>query len=98
MQSLLRKRINIPYHCTPTSVMQEAHQDTYIKHSQIGKVWHQPIFVFNYVMLGLRILKQADNTFSRLGYGSGELNNIMTDEQLTTLYPNRFRKDNVIES
>jgi len=28
MQSLLRKRINIPYHCTPTSVMQEAQQDT----------------------------------------------------------------------
>jgi hypothetical protein len=98
MQSLLRKRINIPYHCTPTSVMQEAQQDTCIKHSQIGKVWYQPNFVFNYVMLGLRILQQADNTFSRLGYGSGELNNIMTDEQLTTLYPNRIRKDNVLAS
>ena len=98
MQSLLRKRINIPYHCTPTSVMQEAQQDTCIKHSQISKVWYQPNFVFNYVMLGLRILQQADNTFSRLGYGSGELNNIMTDEQLTTLYPNRFRKDNVLAS
>lgn len=98
MQSLLRKRINIPYHCTPTSVMQEAQQETCVKHSQNGKVWYQPSFVFNYVMLGLRILKQADNTFSRLGYGSGELNNIMTDEQLTTLYPNRFRKDNVLTS
>ena len=98
MQSLLRKRINIPYHCTPTSVMQEAQQDTCIKHSQISKVWYQPNFVFNYVMLGLRILQQADNTFSRLGYGRGELNNIMTDEQLTTLYPNRFRKDNVLAS
>jgi hypothetical protein len=98
MQSLLRKRINIPYHCTPTSVMQEAQQDTCIKHSQISKVWYQPNFVFNYVMLGLRILQQADNTFSRLGYSSGELNNIMTDEQLTTLYPNRFRRDNVLVS
>ena len=98
MQSLLRKRINIPYHCTPTSLMQEAQQDTCIKHSQISKVWYQPNFVFNYVMVGLRILQQADNTFSRLGYGSGELNNIMTDEQLTTLYPNRFRKDNVLAS
>jgi len=98
MQSLLRKRINIPYHCTPTSVMQEAQQDTCIKHSQISKVWYQPNFVFNYVMLGLRILQQADNTFSRLGYSSGELNNIMTDEQLTTLYPNRFRWDNVLAS
>ena len=98
MQSLLRKRINIPYHCTTTSVMQEAQQDTCIKHSQISKVWYQPNFVFNYVMVGLRILHQADNTFSRLGYGSVELNNIMTDEQLTTLYPNRFRKDNVLAS
>jgi hypothetical protein len=98
MQSLLRKRINIPYHCTPTSVMQEAQQDTCIKHSQISKVWYQPNFVFNYVMLGLRILQQADNTFSRLGYSSGKPNNIMTDEQLTTLYPNRFRRDNVLTS
>ena len=98
MQSLLRKRINIPYHCTPTSVMQEAQKDTCIKQSQISKVWYQPNFVFNYVMLGLRILQQADNTLSRLRYSSGELNNIMTDEQLTTLYPNRFRKDNVLAS
>lgn len=98
MQSLLRKRINIPYHCTPTSVMQEAQQDTCIKHSQISKVWYQPNFVFNYIMLGLRILQQAENTFSRLGYSSGELNKIMTDEQLTTLYPHRFRKDNVLAS
>jgi hypothetical protein len=98
MQSLLRKRINIPYHCTPTSVMQEAQKDTCIKQSQISKVWYQPNFVFNYVMLGLRILQQADNTLSRLGYSSGELNNIMTDEQLTTLYPNRFRKENVLAS
>ena len=98
MQSLLRKRINIPYHCTPTSLMQEAQQDTCIKHSQISKVWYQPNFVFNYVILGLRILQRAENTFSKLGYGSGELNNIMTDEQLTTLYPNRFRRDNVLAS
>jgi hypothetical protein len=98
MQSLLRKRINIPYHCTPTSVMQEAQQDTCIKHSQISKVWYQSNFVFNYVMLGLRILQQADNTFSRLEYSSGKPNNIMTDEQLTTLYPNRFRRDNVLAS
>jgi hypothetical protein len=98
MQSLLRKRINIPYHCTPTSVMQEAQKDTCIKQSQISKVWYKPSFVFNYMNLGLRILQQADNTFSRLGYGSGKLNNIMTDEQLTTLYPNRFRKDNVLAS
>ena len=98
MQSLLRKRINIPYHCTPTSVMQEAQKDTCIKQSQISKVWFKPSFVFNYVNLGLQILQQADNTFSRLGYGSGKINNIMTDEQLTTLYPNRFRKDNVLAS
>jgi hypothetical protein len=98
MQSLLRKRINIPYHCTPSSMMQEAQQDTCIKQSLISKTWYQPNFVFNYVMLGLQILQQADNTFSRLGYGSGELNNIMTDEQLTTLYPNRFRRDNVLAS
>jgi hypothetical protein len=98
MQSLLRKRINIPYHCTSTSVMQEAQKDTCIKQSQISKVWYKPSFVFNYVNLGLQILQQADNTFSRLGYGSGKINNIMTDEQLTTLYPNRFRKDNVLAS
>jgi hypothetical protein len=98
MQSLLRKRINIPYHCTPTSVMQEAQKDTCIKQSQISKVWYKPSFVFNYVNLALRILQQADNTFSRLEYSSGKLNNVMTDEQLTTLYPNRFRKDNVLAS
>jgi hypothetical protein len=96
MQTLLRKKINIPYHCTPTSVMQEAQQDTCIKQPLMGKVWFQPNFVFNYVMLGLRILQQADNTFSRLGYGSGKVNRIMSDEQLTTLYPNRFRRDNVL--
>lgn len=98
MQSLLLKRINIPYHCTPTSEMQEAQKDTCIKHSQISKVWYKPSFVFNYVNLGLQILQQADNTFSILGFGSDKLNNIMTDEQLTTLYPNRFPKDNVLTS
>ena len=98
MQSLLRKRINIPYHCTPTSEMQEAQKDTCIKHSQISKVWYKPSFVFNYVNLGLQILQQADNTFSWLGYDSDKLNSIITDEQLTTLYPNRFRKDNVLAS
>jgi len=98
MQSLLRKRINIPYHCTPTSEMQEAQKDTCIKHSQISKVWYKPSFVFNYVNLGLQILQQADNTLSRLGNDSDKLNDIITDEQLTTLYPNRFRKDNVLAS
>jgi hypothetical protein len=90
------ERINIPYHCTPTSEMQEAQKDTCIKHSQISKVWYKPSFVFNYVNLGLQILQQADNTLSRLGYGSDKLNNFITDEQLTTLYPNRFPKDNVL--
>jgi hypothetical protein len=98
MQSLLRKRINIPYHCTPTSERQEAQKDTCIKHSQISKVWYKPSFAFSYVNLGLQILQQADDTFSRLGYGSSKFNNIMTDEQLTTLYPNKFRKDNVLAS
>jgi len=67
MQSLLRKRINIPYHCSPTSEMQEAQKDTCIKHSQISKVWYKPSFVFNYVNLGLQILQQADNTLFETG-------------------------------
>jgi hypothetical protein len=96
MQTLLRKTINIPDHCTPTPVKQEAQQDTCIKQPRMGKVWFNPSFVVNYVMLGLKILQQADNTFSRLGYSSGKLNRIMSDEQLTTLYPNRFHRDNVL--
>jgi hypothetical protein len=96
MQILLRKTINIPEHCTPTSVIQEAQPDTCIKQPLMGKVWFQPNFVFNYVMLGLRILQQADNTFSKLEYSSGEVNRIMSDEQLATLYPNRFRRENVL--
>jgi hypothetical protein len=99
MQSLLHKKINIPYHCTPTSVMQEAQKDTCIKQSQISKVGYKPSFVFLFfVNLGLQVLQQADSTFSRLGYGRDKLNNIITDEQLTTLYPNRFRRENVLAS
>ena len=96
VQTLLSTSINIPDHCTPASVPQQAQHDTCIKQPRMGKVWFQPNFVFNYVVLGFRILRQADNTLSKLGHGGGKVNNMMSDEQLSALYPNRFRRDHVL--
>ncbi|MFY8149797.1 MAG: hypothetical protein ACOVNL_11370 [Prochlorococcaceae cyanobacterium] len=98
MHSLLRKKINSPYPCTPTSTLQDAQQDTCISQPRVSNIWFRPGFIFEYVNLGLHILRRAENTLTKLGQSSGKANYVFADEQLATLYPNRFPRDNVLAS